>query len=146
MTAAVLDAVGLAHLVAVVQRCRRDWDAAGIRRYLEAALGRHPYPDVALVAIASARDRTAKTPAVIPTRCANGWTGNDTTEPRTPGPPRVADMRCRRCNAWLIADYEDLQTHTCKDRADPDHARAMRDAAKAAIIKPTTIRNNEEAP
>jgi hypothetical protein len=127
MTAAVLDAVGLAHLVAVVQRCRHDWDPPGIRRHLETALGRHPYPDVALVAVASARDRAAKTPAVIPTRCANGWTGNDTTEPPTPQPPRAADMRCRQCDAWLVGG----EIHSCRDRADPDHARAMRDQAKA---------------
>jgi hypothetical protein len=135
MTAAVLDAVGLAHLIAVVKHCRPDWHPPGIRTALETALGRHPYPDVALVAIASARDRTAKTPAVIPTRCANGWTGNDTTEPPTFGPRRTVDMRCQHCNAWLIDPLE-IATHSCKDRADPDHARTMRDqtvaAAKAA--------------
>ena len=127
MTAAVLDAVGLTHLVAVVQRCRHDWDPPGIRRHLETALGRHPYPDVALVAVASARDRSAKTPAVIPTRCANGWTGNDTTEPPTRTPPRLSDMRCPRCGFWVVTG----ELHECLRRADPDHARAMRDQAKA---------------
>jgi hypothetical protein len=127
VTAAVLDAVGLAHLVAVVQRCRHDWDPPGIRRHLETALGRHPYPDVALVAVASARDRTAKTPAVIPTRCANGWTGNDTTEPPTRTPP--ATPVCKRCGGFVTEPNHDEH---CARRADPDHARTMRDQAVAA--------------
>jgi hypothetical protein len=128
MTTTVMDPTALAYLIAVVKHCRPDWHPPGIRTALETALGQHPYPDVALVAVASARDRTAKTPAVIPTRCANGWTGNDTTEAPTPQPPRVADMRCPNCGLWITL-WED---HACARRADPDHARAMRDRAVAA--------------
>jgi hypothetical protein len=139
MTAAVLDAVGLAHLVKVIERCRPTWNEPGIRHALTAALARHPYADVALVAIASARDPSAQTPAVIPTRCGNGWTGNDTTEPPTRTPP--ATPVCKRCGHFVTEPNHDEH---CARRADPDHARAMRDQAKAAITKTTIIRNEED--
>jgi hypothetical protein len=110
---AIIDTTGLAHLVAVIERCRPDWNTPGIRRYVEMALIRHRYSDVALVAIASARDLTAKTPGVIPTRCANGWTGGD-TEPPTATPPPTPT--CRRCGA--IATEPNHDEH-CGRRADP---------------------------
>lgn len=125
---AIVDPAGLAHLTAVIQRCRHDWDTPGIRHALETALARHRYSHVARIAISSALDPGANTPGVIPTRCDNGWTGGNTTEPATPTPPRVADMRCHQCNAWLIGG----EPHNCHDRAHPDHARTMRDQAKAA--------------
>jgi hypothetical protein len=130
---AIIDTTGLAHLVAVVERCRRHqpiWEAAGIRRYVELALAHHPYGHVARIAIGAALDPTAHTPGVIPTRCDNGWVGSD-TEPPTRTPPRVTDMRCPNCGLWITL-WED---HACARRIDPgaaaEYAALARKAAQA---------------
>jgi hypothetical protein len=110
---AILDTTGLAHLVAVVERCRHDWDTPGIRHFVGLALTRHTYGHVARIAVGSALDPSARTPAVIPNRCDNGWVGGD-TEPPTATPPPTPT--CRRCGA--IATEPNHDEH-CGRRADP---------------------------
>lgn len=111
MNAAVIDAKALSALAYVVASIRPQWDAPGIRSALEKALGQHPYPDVALIAVRSARDPKAATPGVIPTRCANGWmaTPNDDVKPPTPTPDRAESMRCPRCPLLVVRGEE----HRC---------------------------------
>jgi len=110
----------------VLTRIRPQWDPPGIRTALETALTEHPYPDVALVAIASARDPRAATPAVIGVRCRNGWTGNDHVEPSTTRqPPRFAT--CQACG----------RLHTGEECSGPrraDYASGAA-AAKAALTE-----------
>jgi hypothetical protein len=94
---AIIDTTGLAHLVAVIERCRHDWDTPGIRHFVAVALTRHPYGHVARIAVGSALDPSARTPAVIPNRCDMGWTGLEFAEPPTPTPARVGELRCGKC-------------------------------------------------
>jgi hypothetical protein len=113
---AIIDTTGLAHLVAVVERCRHDWDTPGIRYFVGLALSRHRrYSYVARIATATADDPTARTPAAILARCDSRWTGND-TEPPTPTPTRVSDLRCDRCGNTAV---EPNHSEHCGRRADP---------------------------
>jgi hypothetical protein len=132
---AIVDTVGLAHLVVVVERCRRDWNPDGIRAALLDALARHRYADVAVVAIAAARDPGARTPAVIATRLSNGWTGNTATEGPTRTPTPVADMRCLRCDCWTVPGED----HQCRRPADPDTAAHYATLARAAARAGATV-------
>jgi hypothetical protein len=124
---AVIDPDALRHLGAVIQKIRPAWDAPGIRSALETALTAGTYPDVALVAVSSARDPSAATPAVIWHRIRNGWTTtvHDETKPPTQQPDSTADMRCR-CGMWVVRG----ENHTCAQLGDP-HAGAA--AARAAL-------------
>jgi hypothetical protein len=111
---AIIDTTGLAHLVAVIERCRHDWDTPGIRHHVAVALSRHAYGYVADVATASARDQTAHTPAVIPARCDNHWTGNNATMAPTGTPPPTPT--CRRCGNTATEPNHDEH---CARRAEP---------------------------
>src|SRR5690606_29746877 len=113
----------LRHLAAVIHAIRPQWDTPGIRSALEAALTRHGYPDVAAVAVSSARDPSAATPGVITHRLRNGWTATsrDDTPPATPDNTRL-EGRCRRCGFWTVRGEQ----HTCQRRADPEHVAAVR--------------------
>jgi hypothetical protein len=134
---AVIDARALSALGYVVGTIRPQWDAPGIRSALEKALARHPYPDVALVAVSSARDPLAATPGVIPSRCANGWKANgaDEVKPTTPTAPHLESLLCKRCGG-IKPEGDDEHRENCGRRADPEQTAARIAEAKAAIAKP----------
>ena len=44
---------------------------------------------------------------------------------------RRTDTNCPRCGLIVTASERRAGDHVCARRADPDHARAMRDQAKA---------------
>lgn len=127
---AVVDTTALNHLGAVIQAIRPLWDTPGIRDALTRAAADHPYPDVATVAISSARDPLAKTPAVIVHRCRNGWTvtPNDDIK-RTPTPARL--HACERCGAFVT---EPDHAEHCGPRTDPHQGAARARAAMQDAI------------
>ncbi|HEY9371511.1 hypothetical protein [Streptomyces sp.] len=143
MTAGVFDATALNHLGAVVQAIRPQWDVPGIRSALENALGKHSYPDVALVAVSSARDPKAATPGVIPTRCANGWTAtrNDEVKTGTPTAPPIASLRCKKCGHLAVEGPEQHRQH-CGRVVGPDEDRLSE--IKAAIKPLVTYEKPED--
>lgn len=116
MNTTITDIDALRHLGMVIHKIRPQWDPPGIRAALENAAN-HPYADLALVAISSARDPSARTPAVIPQRCANGWmtTAHDERMPPTHQPDSTTDMRCRSCGLWTVRG----ENHVCARPADP---------------------------
>lgn len=123
-TTAVIDPDALRHLGAVVHKIRPSWDSPGIRSALETALTAGPYPDVALVAVSSARDPSAATPAVIWHRVRNGWSATTHDEPPAKTPDNsTLEGRCRKCGFWRVRG----EHHECTRRADPATVAAARD-------------------
>jgi hypothetical protein len=117
---AVIDTTALNHLGAVIQRIRPQWDTPGITDALTRALADHPYPDVATVAISSARDPQANTPAVIVHRCRNGWTATPHDDvQRTHTPPMRKSLICDRCG-HLKPEGDEQHRQYCGKRAAPD--------------------------
>lgn len=139
---AVINAAAMNHLGAVVQAIRPGWDTPGIRSALTTALAAHPYPDVAIVAVSSARDPKAATPAVIPTRCTNGWmtTHNDDIGAATPTPPSSRTLTCDRCGLLNLEG----DTHECGRRASTDTIAAARASAATAIAAGKTSHATRE--
>lgn len=130
---AVVDTVALNHLGAVVQKVRPQWDEPGIRDALTRAAADNPFPDVALVAISSARDPQAQTPAVIVHRCRNGWTAtpNDDVK-RTPTPATTKKLTCDACG-HLKPEGDEAHRENCTPTAEDQHqarerAFALQDA------------------
>jgi hypothetical protein len=122
----MIDDNALTRLAAMAHALRPDWPSKSLLTYLHAHHAGRPYRDLAVALTWVAADSATKTPARLDENGPWWQAAAANAEPptRTPLPTPV----CKRCGHFVTEPNHDEH---CARRADPDHARAMRDQAVA---------------